>query len=64
MSELLTVDEVATILRTDPTTVRRWIKSGALEAVRLPHVNERTIYRIKRATLKTILNEREEEGHE
>ena len=28
MEELLTVQEVASILRVDQTTVRRWIKNG------------------------------------
>ena len=36
MSDLLTVSEVARILRVDDTTVRRWIKEGALEALPLP----------------------------
>lgn len=53
--ELLTVREVARTLRCDDTTVRRWIKQGALEAVVLPHANERTAYRIKRASLDKIL---------
>ncbi len=35
--ELLTVREVARRLRVDDTTVRRWIKSGSLEAITLPH---------------------------
>jgi excisionase family DNA binding protein len=34
---VLTVREVARRLRVDDTTVRRWIKSGALEAITLPH---------------------------
>ncbi|MBE3558542.1 MAG: helix-turn-helix domain-containing protein [Ktedonobacteraceae bacterium] len=55
MSELLTVSEVARILRVDDTTVRRWVKQGALEAVVLPHVNERQAYRIKRETLDRVL---------
>jgi excisionase family DNA binding protein len=55
MSELLTVSEVARILRVDDTTVRRWVKQGALEAVVLPHVNERQAYRIKRETLEKVL---------
>ncbi|HZR43850.1 MAG TPA: helix-turn-helix domain-containing protein [Ktedonobacteraceae bacterium] len=54
-SELLTVSEVARILRVDDTTVRRWVKQGALEAVILPHVNERQAYRIKRETLDKVL---------
>jgi excisionase family DNA binding protein len=54
-NELLTVSEVARILRVDDTTVRRWVKQGALEAVVLPHVNDRQAYRIKRETLNKVL---------
>jgi excisionase family DNA binding protein len=57
MGELLTVSEVANILRVDDTTVRRWVKQGALEAVVLPHVHERQAYRIKRETLDKMLGE-------
>jgi excisionase family DNA binding protein len=57
MDNLLTVSEVAEILRVDDTTVRRWVKQGALEAVVLPHVNERQAYRIKRETVNKILRE-------
>lgn len=56
MSELLTVSEVANILRVDDTTVRRWVKFGVLEAVILPHVRERQAYRIRRDTLDKVLN--------
>lgn len=55
MSDLLTVSEVARVLRCDDTTVRRWIKQGTLEAVVLPHVNARQGYRIKRTTLNNLL---------
>jgi excisionase family DNA binding protein len=54
--ELLTVREVARRLRVDDTTVRRWIKSGALEAITLPHRGKRQAYRIKRSTLDRLLN--------
>ena len=54
--ELLTVREVAKRLRVDDTTVRRWIKSGALEAITLPHRGKRQAYRIKRSTLDGLLN--------
>jgi len=57
MSKLLTVSEVAGILRVDDTTVRRWVKQGALEAVVLPHVNERQAYRIKSETLDKLLGD-------
>ena len=53
--ELLTVREVSDILRVDDTTTRRWIKNGALEAVTLPHVNERQAYRVRRSTLDKLL---------
>lgn len=55
LPDLLTVQEVAKILRVDDTTLRRYIKQGALEAVVLPHVNERQAYRIKRETLNKVL---------
>jgi len=54
--DLLTVHEVAEALRVDDTTVRRWIKNGALEAISLPHVGKRQAYRISRATLNALLN--------
>ena len=54
-SDLLTVSEVAKILRVDTTTVRRWIKQGALEAVVLPRTHIRQGYRVKRETLKNVL---------
>lgn len=54
--ELLTVREVAKKLRVDDTTVRRWIKSGALEAVTLPHRAKRQAYRIRRSTMDKLLN--------
>jgi excisionase family DNA binding protein len=57
LSELLTVSEVADILRVDDTTVRRWVKQGTLEAIVLPHTNARQAYRIKRETLNRVLGE-------
>ena len=55
MGDLLTVAEVARILRVDDTTVRRWVKQGALEAVILPHVNTRQAYRVRRSTLENLI---------
>ncbi|GCE05175.1 MULTISPECIES: helix-turn-helix domain-containing protein [Dictyobacter] len=57
MSNLLTVSEVARILRVDDATVRRWVKQGVLEAVVLPHVHSRQVYRIKRETLDRVLGD-------
>ena len=54
LDELLTVREVAKRLRVDDTTVRRWIKSGALEAITLPHKGKRSAYRIKLSTLRKL----------
>jgi excisionase family DNA binding protein len=54
--DLLTVREVARRLRVDDTTVRRWIKSGALEAITLPHRGKRQAYRIKKSTLDNLLS--------
>ena len=55
IEELLTVQEVATRLRVNEATVRRWIKSGALEAIKLPHRGKREIYRVRRTTLDSVL---------
>jgi excisionase family DNA binding protein len=55
-SELLTVSEVADILRVDSTTVRRWVNNGILDAISLPHANKRCAYRIKRETVDRLLN--------
>jgi len=52
---LLTVREVAQSLRVDDTTVRRWIKNGALEAIALPHRNTRQAYRVRSNTLNELL---------
>ncbi|HVB75028.1 MAG TPA: helix-turn-helix domain-containing protein [Ktedonobacteraceae bacterium] len=56
MDELLTVREVARRLRVDDTTVRRWIKSGSLEAITLPHRGKRQAYRVKKSTMNQLLN--------
>ena len=54
-ADLLTVREVAKQLRVDDTTVRRWIKTGALEAITLPHRGTRQAYRISRSTVDALL---------
>jgi excisionase family DNA binding protein len=54
-AELLTVREVAKQLRVDDTTVRRWIKTGILEAITLPHQGARQAYRVRRSTLNALL---------
>jgi excisionase family DNA binding protein len=56
LDELLTVREVAKRLRVDDTTVRRWIKSGALGAITLPHRGKRQAYRVKKSTMDTLLD--------
>ena len=55
MNELLTASEVAQILHVNDTTVRRWVKQGALQAVILPHRNARQAYRFTRETVERIL---------
>ena len=53
--KLLTVQEVAQRLRVNEATVRHWIKIGALEAIKLPHLGKREIYRVRQSTLDSIL---------
>jgi len=50
MSELLTVKEVARIFKCDPRTVRRYIKEGLLETLRL-----KGEYRITQEQIDTFL---------
>ncbi|HXH26848.1 MAG TPA: helix-turn-helix domain-containing protein [Candidatus Acidoferrum sp.] len=54
--DLLTIHEVAVGLRVDDTTVRRWINNGVLDAVTLPHLGKRRGYRVKKGTLRELLN--------
>ena len=54
--EFMTVHEVARNLRVDDTTVRRWIKNGALEAITLPHLGSRNSYRIRKSSFDALFN--------
>lgn len=58
--EVLTVSEVAQILRVDDTTVRRWVKQGMLACVFLPHRSTkgrtRQGYRITRAAIDSLFD--------
>lgn len=56
LPDLLTISEVADILRVDDTTVRRWAKQGVLESMSLPHTGKRNAYRIKKTTVHRILH--------
>jgi predicted site-specific integrase-resolvase len=56
-TDLLTVQEIADILRVDESSVRRWIKLGILNPVILPHANKRQVYRITREELDRVLND-------
>jgi excisionase family DNA binding protein len=59
-TELLTVHEVAQILRVDDSTVKRWIRSGALAAVKLPSYGQRAHHRVRVATLEALLRTRKQ----
>lgn len=51
-NELLTVDEVAEILRTTPNTIYRWLRAGKFPGVKIGKE-----WRIKRETLTSRLND-------
>jgi excisionase family DNA binding protein len=55
--KLLTPKQVAKILNVDETTIRRWIKEGYIEAVKLPGSGSRKYHRIRKSTVDTILNQ-------
>ena len=63
-SDLLTVAEVARMFRVDDTTVRRWIKQGALEAVPLPKRGTHQGYRVRRETVDSLLGAQKDMQHE
>lgn len=54
--ELLTIRTVANRLQVDASTVRRWITLGKIDAIALPQVGERTVYRVKKSALDRILH--------
>jgi excisionase family DNA binding protein len=62
--QLLTVKEVAKIFKVDETTVRRWIKEGALPAVLLPRSRGRKNFRIRKSVIDTILNPGKEQDRQ
>lgn len=51
--EMLTVEEAAALLKLNPETVRRWIRSGRLHAVLIG--SERAGYRIADAELRRVM---------
>lgn len=57
---LLTVKEVATALRVDQTTVRRWLKNGSLAGICFPekkeHGPQRQTHRIRQSVLDALLD--------
>lgn len=55
--ELLSVQQVAHLLKVDDTTIRRWITKGIFPAIRLPHKGRRVPYRIKVEDVEKLLNE-------
>jgi predicted site-specific integrase-resolvase len=62
---LLTVQEVANILRVDTVTVNRWIRAGVLDATELPKYTDadqprqtRRRFRIKKSTIDKMLQEK------
>ena len=61
--DLLTVHQVAQILRVDDTTVRRWIVQKSLDAVSLQHRNKRVMYRVRRSTIEAMLATTPEKGN-
>ena len=49
-NQYYTVEEVATLLKVHPNTVRAWIRQGKLEAIKI-----NTLTRIEQADLETFM---------
>ena len=52
--ELLTVDQVAAVLQMHPDSIRRYIREGKLNAVRI----SATVVRVKRSELDKFIQDR------
>ena len=57
---LYTVEEIAKLLSVHPETIRKWIKSGEMRAIKL---GGPAGYRISQSALDQFLREREDEAH-
>ena len=55
--ELLRVTDAAKMLEVDPSTIRRWINLGLIEAVKLPSGQ----YRIRREDVDKLLRRQQSE---
>jgi len=58
---LYTVEEIASFLNVHPETVRKWIKSGEIKAIRL---GGPAGYRVTQTALDQFLKERQDSGRE
>ncbi|OGK38586.1 hypothetical protein A3F03_00540 [Candidatus Roizmanbacteria bacterium RIFCSPHIGHO2_12_FULL_41_11] len=58
LPDLLTIKEVATLLRVSPLTIKRWGKKGKLPAIR---INSRGDRRYKKEVVLRLLGETGEE---
>lgn len=61
---MLTVQEVARIFLVCDETVRLWIAQGALEAIALPHLGTRRVYRVPRRAIENMMEAKNAEEHE
>jgi excisionase family DNA binding protein len=57
MSQLMNINEVAHLLHVHPTSVRRWLKSGALEAFR---IGPKGSFRFKRESILKFIERQKE----
>jgi excisionase family DNA binding protein len=58
--ELMTVDEVATMLRLDPQTIRKWLRLGTLPGFRLG--SKQAGWRVRRSEVEQFLEAQRGEG--
>jgi excisionase family DNA binding protein len=58
LEEMLTVTQVAEMLRVDISTVTRWIRIGAMEATQGRSTRNRLKYCIKLSTITAMMGEK------
>lgn len=55
MEELYTIEQVATMLKVDDVTVRRWLVAGKLQGVKIAG----SLWRVSDTDLKTFLEQKD-----
>lgn len=62
MEPLLTVKEVADVLKMKPTTIYHWAGIGHIPAIKLRSGKRKTVWRFSRAEIEAWVEQKKQEG--